>query len=640
MNKDLRNTIKSYVAEYLMYHFPQLKIKKTNLFSCPFKHEHEYNNGKDSCKIYPQFGYKVKCYHCGELGNIFDIFRRLEPDMKNFTEKQIADYLIHLLDIKLNEQIDTLLEKYYNSGFYLIPLQPNSKNPVQGESWKKNITNDIKQWKEWVEAGLGLGLVCGKVSKVITIDIDTKEIPKEIKDIMNGTLIQETKKGWHILYEYDECFDYVNHQNFRRKGYEIDFRANNSYIVVAPTIVDDYTRTWNDKKICKIPDKLKKFLLELIDKDKSENKNNDEDEIQKAIDEENIELKGLIQEGSRDDELTKIGGIFRKQMNLPQVLSVLLFINKNFCKPPLSFNQVKKIAYSLNKYDTYDKKNLAKEILTHLKLESVRFANTSEISKSLGYTKKEIEDVLDYLVREQKVQKIGKQFKALNKIEWVDDFMDRGKPLEFTIPYFDKYARFRNGALIVIGGKSGKGKTTLSCNFIKQFVDQGIKPYYISTEAGSNFDIISASLGLKEGDFYLPPKNKFIDPFSIELEDNAVTIIDWLRPTDSDYAKTDTLYEKINNQLTLHGGCVIAFAQMKNETEMYAEQMIHAYASLVGKYYWSKHVNSKTKEITYDAENTYFRTEKIRDSKSGLQYINIPTFFNKETKLITLRSGE
>ena len=639
MNKNLRNLVKSHVAEYLMYHFPQLQIKSTKLFSCPFKHNHSQDNEKPSCKIYPQFGYKVTCYNCGELGTIFDIFKKIEPDMKNLSDDEIADYIMHLLDIKTNEEIDKLLELYSNSGFYLIPLQPKSKDPIQGESWKKNITNDIRRWREWVDAGLGLGLVCGKQSNVMVVDIDTKEISEEIEVLLNGTSVAETRNGWHYLYSYDEKFDFVNHQNLRRKGYKIDFRANNSYVVIAPSIVDDYVRTWNGKKISKMPDKLKKFLLELLQKDKKEEIKPD-DEIQKAIENDEIELQGFISEGQRDTELTKIGGVFRKQMNSSNVLSVLLFINKNFCKPSLSFSQVKKIVDSLNRYDTYDKKDLAKEILEHLKMESVRFANTVEISKSLGYTKKEIEDALDYLLKEQKVQKIGKQFKALNKIEWVDDFMDRGKPLEYIVPFFDKYARFRDGSLIVIGGKSGRGKTTLSCNFIKQFVDQGIKPYYISTEAGSNFDIISASLGLKEGDFYLPPRHKFIEPFSIELEDNVVTIIDWLKPTDSDYSITDSLYEKINNQLTIHGGCVIAFAQMKNETEMYAEQMIHAYASIVAKYYWSKHKNEKTGEIIYDNQNTYFKTEKMRDSKSGLQYINIPTYFDKETKLITLRSGE
>lgn len=629
--KELLHTAKSYVAEYLMYHYPQLKIKNTQLFDCIFKHNHQNDNGKPSCKIYPQFGYKVTCYNCGELGNIFDIVRKVEPDMKSLSDEEIADYIIHLLDIKTNEEVDKLLELYSNSGFNLIPLQPKSKNPIQGESWKKNITSDIRKWKEWVDAGLGLGLVCGKGSNVMVIDIDTKEIPEEIKVLLNGTSVAETRNGWHYLYSYDEDFDFVNHQNLRRKGYEIDFRANNAYIVVAPTIVDDFVRTWNGKKICNMPDKLKKFLLNLLQKDKKEEKNPDET-IQKAIESEEIDLEGSILEGQRDSSLVTIGGIFRKQMNPSQVLSVLSFINKNFCKPPLAYPQLKKIVDSLNKYDTYDKKDLAKEILLHLQMESVKFANTNEISKSLGYTKKELEDALNYLLKEQKIQKIGKHFKALNKIEWDENFMGLSKSLDFEVPYFEKHSRFESGSMLIIGAKTGTGKSHLSMNFIKQFVDKGITPYYVCTEAGSKFSLIGASLGLKEGDY----KFKVVpDATSVEFEDNAVTVIDWVRPTD--YAKTDLMMENLNNQLIKHGGLLIAMVQLRKDGSFFAPDLFDFFASLVATYNWTERVNERTKERILDNENTYFKTTKIRDSKTGLQYVNIPTFFNKDTKLITLR---
>jgi len=634
MNKNLRNLVKSHVAEYLMYHFPQLQIKSTKLFECPFRHNHSQDNNKPSCKIYPQFGYKVTCFNCGELGTIFDIFKKVEPDMKHLSDDEIADYIMHLLDIKTNEEVDKLLELYSNSGFYLIPLQPKSKNPIQGESWKKNITNDIRKWREWVDAGLGLGLVCGKKSNVIVIDIDTKEIPEEIQPLLNGTSVAETRKGWHYLYCYDEDFDFVNHQNLRRKGYEIDFIANNSYVIVAPSIVDDYVRTWNGKKISKTPDKLKKFLLELLQKDSKEEIKPD-DEIQKAIENDEINLEGSIPEGQRDTELTKIGGVFRKQMNSSNVLSVLLFINKNFCKPPLSFSQVKKIVDSLNKYDTYDKKDLAKEILEHLKMESVRFANTVEISKSLGYTKKEIEDALDYLLKEQKVQKIGKQFKALNKIEWDTNFMGLSKPLDFEVPYFEKYARLENGSMIIVGAKTGTGKSTLAMNFIKEFVDKGITPYYVCTEAGSKFSLIGASLGLKEGDY----KFKVVpDATSVEFEDNSVIVCDWVRP--QDYAKTDLMMENLNNQLIKHGGLLIAMVQLRKDGSFFAPDLFDFFANVVTTYNWTERINEKTKQRIIDNENTYFKTTKIRDSKNGLQYVTIPTFFNKQTKQISLRSGE
>jgi hypothetical protein len=635
------NLVKAHISEFLMNYDPSLKINKTSLFKCPFSHLHKHDTGKSSCKIYPQFGYKVQCYNesCGDLGNIFNIFRRLEPDMSHWIDDEIASYLIHLLDIKENIEIDKLLEQYYNSEFHLIPLQPNSKNPIQGESWKKNTCHDIRKWKEWVEAGLGLGLVCGKISNVLVIDIDTKIIPEEIKNLIPKTLIQETLNGWHIILNYDTDFDNINGHNFRRKGYNIDLRANNSYIVIAPTIVDNYTRTWNNEKISNISSELKKFILDLVAKDsKQEDKTDSDKEILDAIENEDFGVKNGLKglDGECNDAWIKIGGVLRKKMSVAQVEWALTTFNK-LLEHPQQKKAIKAMIYQLSKYDTFDKKDLAKEILEHLQLESVRLANTLDLTKSLGYERKDIENALDYLVKEQRVVRIGKHFKALNKVDWDIDFIGLSKPLGIEVPFFEKYARFENGSMIILGGKTGTGKTSLSMNLIKDLVEKGVQPYYLCTEAGSKFSLVGASLGLKEGDY----KFKVIsDATTIELEDNAITIVDWIKPPNSDYSKMDSIMESFNNQLIKHGGLLIAMVQIRKDGTFFAPDLIDFYSALVAKYEWSIRRNDKSGETVYDSENTYLQTSKIRDSKVGLQYLKIPTHFNKETKRITLRTGD
>jgi hypothetical protein len=178
--------------------------------------------------------------------------------------------------------------------------------------------------------------------------------------------------------------------------------------------------------------------------------------------------------------------------------------------------------------------------------------------------------------------------------------------------------------------------TTISCNFVKEFVNQGIRPNLICTEAGSKFGITLASLGVKVGDI----KFKIVsDPTSIELEDNAITILDWLSAgNDSDYSKMDSIYSRLNSQLVKHGGFLIVFAQLKQEDgNFYAESMTRFYASLVAKYNWSPIKNEKGVVVDWDARHTYFHTEKIRDSKTGKQYLDIPMEFNPQTKLLSLR---
>ena len=221
--------------------------------------------------------------------------------------------------------------------------------------------------------------------------------------------------------------------------------------------------------------------------------------------------------------------------------------------------------------------------------------------------------------------------------KWETDFLAVSKPLNFKVPYFDNYARFDDGAMIIIGGASGAGKSHLACNFIKHFVKQGICPNLICTEAGSKFGIISASLGLKVGDFQFKLAS---NSSNIELEDNTVTILDWFKPKDSDYAKTDSLYEKFNEQLVKHGGLLIVFTQLRklenNNTKFYAEDMTEFYASLVAKYLGTP-IKLADGSYGIDNINTMFQTQKIRDSKIGKQYITIPTKYNNDTREVVLR---
>lgn len=632
MKNSIRKLVCSYLADYLQHNNSALKITKTKLFTCPFEHEHELPSDKPTCKIYPNYGYKLKCYDSahGDMGDIFDIFRKIEPDMKELSDDEIADYLINLLNISTNEKVDELLASYSNSGFGLIPLAPNSKDPVSGISWKKNISYDINQWKEWLNNGLGLGLVGGRASRILEIDIDSKETLEKVKSLIPQTLTQTTKRGFHFILEYDNDFDEVNHANFRSKGYEMELRANNAYIVIAPTLVDNFERTWNEKKIAKLTPKFKKFLLDLIEKPKEKKT----DDIQNAISQEDLRVKNGLSglDGECNDTFIKLGGILRKKMSHDQVKWALSNFNK-LLADPMDYKSITAMCYQLQKYDNFDKQGLAEQILNHLKI--LETSTSRDLTASLKQEKKDIEEALDYLVKEQKIQKLGRIYKYVQKVEWETDFMGIGKPLNITIPWFDKYNRFDDGSMIILGGRTGEGKSHIAVNMLKQFIAQGKQPYYICTEAGSKFKMISATLGLKEGDYFF----KIVpDATAVELEDNAITIVDWLNPRD--YSQVGNLMESLNNQLVRHGGVLIVFVQIRKDGTWFAPDLFDFYATCVAQYHHSKIVDPITKEITFDGENTYWKTSKLRDSKVGTQYVTIPMHFDTKTKLITLRGDK
>jgi hypothetical protein len=226
-------------------------------------------------------------------------------------------------------------------------------------------------------------------------------------------------------------------------------------------------------------------------------------------------------------------------------------------------------------------------------------------------------DIIPTLVKKATVRKINKNplltgFKITKLIE--DDY----------------YGFFLDGDhLHLLDNFIVNHNTHLAMNFIKKFIDQGIYPHLISTEAGSKFSKVAQYLGIKEGDFGFYHTNS---PTLVPIKEKSVTIIDWLKPANSDYAKTDAIYEELNNKLVDKGGLMIVFAQLKTENNsFYAENMVHFYGSVVAKLLYPQ------KDGVTDNLKPYLHTTKIRDSKINKQYIDIPLIYNHDTKIIDLK---
>jgi len=375
-----------------------------------------------------------------------------------------------------------------------------------------------------------------------------------------------------------------------------------------------------------MPDKLKKFLFENIKK-KDEERTVD-DNIQNSIDTEKIGVVDLT--GHRNDTFVKLGGILRKKLNRDQLEFVLQIIGNNLIDKPIPKRELMAMLDQIEKYKHYDKEELAKIVFDHLKI--VEEGSAFEISTSLRYEKKDIEHVLKYLVENERIYKKGKVYKTFDKAQWKDTFIKDSFILKYKIPYFFDHAVFRNSDMIVIGAKPGAGKSHIALNILKQFIDQGIKPYYINLESGNRFVSIATKLGLKEKDFYWC---NHYNPEQIELEKNSVTIIDWLLP--NDYAQTDKLYKRFTEQLDRHKGLLIIFVQLKKfkdnkgeeRYDYFAPNMLDMFPSFVCKYLYKD----------TDGINSFFETTKIRESRTGLQHIIIPTTFNPETKILELKNG-
>jgi len=642
VDKKKRKIIESYILEYLKLKNANLEIAK-KLFECPFKHKHENKSDKPTANIYPPDSYVLHCFDpaCSQVGKIFDVVRKFEPNFVELSDDEIADYLIKLLKIPTDDGTEQLLATYHNSGFDLVPIKKNDKLPIE-KNWTKKSHKNIQEWKDWLKAGLNIGMKTGIMSSCTTIDADLidgklkkkiysgeytkeeyntaikqrEENLKKLNKILGdyATLTQETFGGVHLIFDYEKD---IPKTYFNFEGIHFDIENDGGYILIAPSSVGGFGRSLTSDKISKMPEHIKQMILKAGG---VKEKISQDEEIQEAINNDSLDkvkIAGL--DGCCNATFVKLGGILRKKLNKEQTGYVLHMFN-NMLEDPMERKVINSMIYQLDKYDTIDKSYLSKRILKHL--EKVGQASSRDLRDSLKFEKEDIEDVLYELMKEEKVYRFRSVYKLMNRAEWKEDFVKESRLIDFIMPYFNDYGVFRNGDMTVIGAMPGVGKTHIAVNIMRKLVKQNKKPNYISLEAGNRFSQIAMAIGLKEGDFRWC---NHYSPETIELEDNAITIIDWLLP--DNYAETDKLYKKFTEQLDKHGGILIVFCQLKKDGGWFSPNMIDMFPSFAAKYLY----------IDGDSQMTCFETSKIRESKIGRQITTIPTIYSRETKLLELR---
>ena len=251
------------------------------------------------------------------------IVRKVEKDKKDWDREKIIQYIKNLFQVKALTPQDVKeqhkwFDYYVKNGFSLTPIKPNDKVCIESE-WQNKEHKDPSEWKEWIKNGLNVGLNCN-MSKKMIIDIDQKPIPKEIEPLIGNTLIEESKRGFHLIYDQDQDLPktsigeftlvdqegkehFIKNPNFQIKlngrnttlrkmeiGQQTMIKINNeeklvtmkSYlkidiensnneqgaqVVIYPSICEDYQRKFiNENEIISIPKKFKEYLQSKIGK--------------------------------------------------------------------------------------------------------------------------------------------------------------------------------------------------------------------------------------------------------------------------------------------------------------------------------------------------------------------------------------
>ena len=181
----------------------------------------------------------------------------------------------------------------------------SGKHPLTRHGLKDATTDKaiISQWwSKWSYANIGI--VTGKVSRLVVLDIDTDKGGYEsLQDLIDlherlpKTLSQITGSGGkHYLFKYPD--EQVGN-SVSKLGKGIDIRGDGGYIVAAPSNhISGGSYAWqselNETELADIPE----WLLILLSTDKPTDKNKNSD---------------IVSEGNRNNYLMSKGGILRKE---------------------------------------------------------------------------------------------------------------------------------------------------------------------------------------------------------------------------------------------------------------------------------------------------------------------------------------
>lgn len=137
-----------------------------------------------------------------------------------------------------------------SDGWVLFPLQKNSKRPPEGTSghlsWTQRDSEDFMP--ELTSDDFNVGVVTGKASGIVTIDIDpkhggTKEAVDALAGVDTHTREHRTRSGGlHLIFRYPDGVEHIGN-SVGRLGPGIDVRADGGYIVAPTSTIDGASYT-------------------------------------------------------------------------------------------------------------------------------------------------------------------------------------------------------------------------------------------------------------------------------------------------------------------------------------------------------------------------------------------------------------
>jgi len=277
--------------------------------------------------------------------------------------------------------------KYSKKGFKVMPL--NGKLPLT-KNGSKDATTDTAQIEAWwtTHPNANIGVATGDGLIVVDFDNLTGEAA-ELYASLPASWVSKTGRGYHIWLSTD--MEISNSASRLAKG--VDIRGEGGYIVVPPSIHPDGGHyTWHVYDADE-PDEAPAWLTEKL-------------LANKRVSHPALTTQDPIASGGRNEALAAIAGSMRhKGLSQAAIEAALLEENQLRCDPPLSDEEVMRVAKSVSRYEPAT--DVAKAPATTKAIESELTVEGLKADPQLAF-RRDIVAYLSGLERSEEVADIGK----------------------------------------------------------------------------------------------------------------------------------------------------------------------------------------------------------------------------------------
>jgi len=462
-------------------------------------------------------------------------------------------------------------QDYREYGFSIIP-QAQDKKPLI--SWtqyqeRKPTPEEIEAWwTTWPDANVGL--VCGKISGITVIDLDTEKAIEEARDFglrsYECPKVKTPRQGRHYHFAYVDGL--ASGQYGENK---IEVKNDGHLITLPPSTREGRIYEWESPLKISLPKIPQAFLdhLRLIGNSRNPRSQERREKPESGSTLLQVESKPrCFKEGERNEALFSTANkMARGGVSGDDIRESIYHLNDVHCDPPLLQPEVDGIIKSAIERVVGKERNLSEEVRAFV-LEADGSFRISDVCTALNVTEKgdraAVQKALSRLKKDRLIESTDKGYGGYRKIdadmEKLDILKASIEPLPIVWPFgLEKLVDIQSKNIVVLAGSKNVGKSA----FLLNLAGLNMKTHevhYFSNEMGESEVKVRLSkfegIDLEEWDKWVHFWNRSRN-FADVIKPNAINIIDYLENLEGEDYKIKgyigKVWEKLDRGIAVVG---------------------------------------------------------------------------------------